>query len=115
MFILNQLEIEKQRLRHREEVSLLSAETEELQNKIEELKNDIKLNEEALSHATVQYNLQTSNLRTEISVVNSVLEKERASKDKLEAEVELALHNIHTHPPPIPNKHTHTQKRQVGG
>ena len=87
MFILNQLEIEKQRLRHREEVSMLSAETEELQNKIEELKNDIKLNEEALSHATVQYNLQTSNLRTEISVVNSVLEKERASKDKLEAEV----------------------------
>ena len=84
---------------------MLSAETEELQNKIEELKNEIKLNEEALSHATVQYNLQTSNLRTEISVVNSVLEKERASKDKLEAEVSPSNKQIHTH----------TQGGQVGG
>ncbi|XP_056001155.1 ankyrin repeat domain-containing protein 26-like isoform X13 [Ostrea edulis] len=81
------LEIEKQRTRHRDEVGMLSTETEELQGKIEELKNEIRLNEEALSHATIQYNLQTSNLRTEISVINSVLEKEKASKDKLEAEL----------------------------
>jgi hypothetical protein len=81
------LEIEKQRTRHRDEVGMLSTETEELHGKIEELKNEIRLSEEALSHATIQYNLQTSNLRTEISVINSVLEKERASKDKLETEV----------------------------
>lgn len=86
MFSL-QLEIQKQRLRHRDEVTMLTTETEELQSKIEELKNEIKLNEEALSHATVQYNLQTSNLRTEISVLNSVLEKERDSKEKLDTEV----------------------------
>lgn len=53
-----QLEIQKQRQRHRDEVNMLSTETEELQSKIEELKNEIKLNEEALSHATVQYNLR---------------------------------------------------------
>uniref|UniRef100_K1QP98 Ankyrin repeat domain-containing protein 26 n=1 Tax=Magallana gigas TaxID=29159 RepID=K1QP98_MAGGI len=82
-----QLEIQKQRLRHRDEVTMLTTETEELQSKIEELKNEIKLNEEALSHATVQYNLQTSNLRTEISVLNSVLEKERDSKEKLDTEL----------------------------
>ncbi|XP_062588360.1 uncharacterized protein LOC134250039 isoform X5 [Saccostrea cucullata] len=90
------LEIEKQRLRHRDEVTMLSTETEELQSKIEELKNEIKLNEEALSHATIQYNLQTSNLRTEISVINSVLEKERANKDKLDSELASLKTRNHT-------------------
>ncbi|KAK3101032.1 hypothetical protein FSP39_000386 [Pinctada imbricata] len=75
------VELEKQRMRHREEAAMLSAENEELHNKIEELKNDIKLNEEALSHASMQYQLQLSNLRTEATVINSVLEKERASRD----------------------------------
>ena len=81
------MELEKQRMRHREEVGMLSAENEELHAKIEELKNDIKLNEEALSHASMQYQLQLSNVRTESTVINSVLEKERSSREKIEAEV----------------------------
>ncbi|CAG5117917.1 unnamed protein product, partial [Candidula unifasciata] len=46
-----------------------------------------KLNEEALAHATMQYNIQLSSLRSDISTANSVTERERAAKEKLEAEL----------------------------
>lgn len=66
---------------------MLITEIEELQSKIEELKNEIKLNEEALFYVTVQYNFQISNFRIEIFVFNSVFEKERDFKEKLDIEV----------------------------
>ena len=46
-----------------------------------------KLNEEALAHATMQYNIQLSQLKTENAVLISNLEKERNSKEKTESEV----------------------------
>lgn len=53
-----------------------------------------KLNEEALAHATMQYNVQLSSMRTENSMLTSSLEKERASKDKLETEVRTPAHKV---------------------
>ena len=46
-----------------------------------------KLNEEALAHATMQYNIQLSQLKTENTVLITNLEKERNSKEKTETEV----------------------------
>lgn len=52
-----------------------------------------KLNEDALAHATMQYNIQLSQLKTENTVLISNLEKERNSKDKIEAEVSISTNS----------------------
>ncbi|BFZ10588.1 hypothetical protein BsWGS_13626 [Bradybaena similaris] len=83
------MDMDRQRSRFKDEISLMGAENEELMSKVEELRNDLKLNEEALAHATMQYNFQLSSLRTDISTANSVTERERAAKEKLEAEIEI--------------------------
>ena len=46
-----------------------------------------KLNEEALAHATMQYNVQVGNLRSEAVSTATALDKERATREKLETEV----------------------------
>lgn len=53
-----------------------------------------KLNEEAFAHATIQYNMQAGSLRTEVIAINSALDKERVTREKLDAEV--SKHSMNT-------------------
>ncbi len=46
-----------------------------------------KLNEEALAHASLKYNMELSSLRTESTKLASDVEREKAARDKLELEV----------------------------
>ena len=46
-----------------------------------------KLNEEALAQATMQYNIQLGQLRTDNAVLSSNMEKEKGAKEKYEVEV----------------------------
>ena len=82
--------MEKERKRRRDEATMMSAESEELQSRIEELKNENKMTEDALTKASMTNSLQVSNLNTEITILTSQYEKERASKEKVDAEVRLA-------------------------
>ncbi|XP_070192077.1 ankyrin repeat domain-containing protein 26-like isoform X3 [Littorina saxatilis] len=82
------MEMDRQRSRFKDEITLMASENEELQNRVEELKNDIKLNEEALAHATMQYNVQLGSLRSDALTSTSGLDKERAVRDKLETELD---------------------------
>lgn len=118
------MEFERHKNRFKDDHGLLSSENEDLQTRIDELKNDVvrmknfsgipveirqilldssskiariqfnsltshlqKLNEEALAHATMQYNIQLSQLKTENAVLISNVEKEKNSKEKAESEV----------------------------
>ncbi|KAK7503606.1 hypothetical protein BaRGS_00005145 [Batillaria attramentaria] len=82
------MEMDRQRSRFKDEITLMATENEELQSRVEELKSEIKLNEEALAHATMQYNMQLGTLRSEGSTAAAAIEKERAAREKLEAELE---------------------------
>ncbi|KAL3853519.1 hypothetical protein ACJMK2_017054, partial [Sinanodonta woodiana] len=81
-------ELQRQRTRWTDENALLSADNEKLRLKVENLKAEVKLEEEALTQATVQHSLQLSSIRAEAALLNDTLQKERANRDKLEAELE---------------------------
>ena len=68
---------------------MMSSENEELQGRIEELKSENKLTDDALTKASMTHSLQVSNLNTEITLLTSQYEKERASKEKVDAEVRI--------------------------
>ncbi|XP_072027212.1 uncharacterized protein [Amphiura filiformis] len=80
------LELEKQKMRHRDDQGLLVSENEELTGKIEELKSEMRIAEEALAHATMTYNAQLTAVRTENAMLHNGMEKEKHSKDQLKAE-----------------------------
>ncbi|KAL5013267.1 hypothetical protein ScPMuIL_007537 [Solemya velum] len=81
------MELDKQRTRLKDEIALLSTEKEELLIKMDEMRNDIKLNEEALAQASMQFNLKLSAKQSEFSLLSSTLEKEYANREKLETEL----------------------------
>ena len=68
---------------------MLTTENEKLQLKVEDLRNDVKLNEEALTQYTVQQNLQLSNAKQESSMLSNTLEKERVNREKIQSEVRI--------------------------
>ena len=68
---------------------MLTTENEKLQLKVEDLRNDVKLNEEALTQYTVQQNLQLSNAKQESSMLSNTLEKERVNREKIQSEVRM--------------------------
>ncbi|XP_064633514.1 ankyrin repeat domain-containing protein 26-like isoform X4 [Lineus longissimus] len=82
------LELDRLKSRTKDDQRLLTTENEELTTRIEDLKHDIKLNEEALAHASMQYTTQLNSLKTENSLLSSSLDKERVAKDKLDSELE---------------------------
>ncbi|XP_067684911.1 ankyrin repeat domain-containing protein 26-like [Haliotis asinina] len=90
-----QAEIERQRTRFKDENALLISENEDLHAKIDDLKHEIKLNEEALTQATMQYSVQMGSLKTEHMTVMSELEKEQASVGKLETEMVSLRNRLH--------------------
>ncbi|RUS71110.1 hypothetical protein EGW08_021126 [Elysia chlorotica] len=83
-----QMEMDRQRSRFKDEVAMMSAENEELQSRVDDLRNDIKLNEEALAHATMQYNMQVASLRSDLTTATSNSDRERSGREKVEAELE---------------------------
>ena len=82
-----QAELDRQRTRLTEENNMLASENEKLVLKVEDLRNDVKLNEEALTQYTVQQNLQLSNSKQESAMLSNTLDKERVNRDKIQSEV----------------------------
>uniref|UniRef100_A0A8B9FYD1 CCDC144C-like coiled-coil domain-containing protein n=1 Tax=Amazona collaria TaxID=241587 RepID=A0A8B9FYD1_9PSIT len=82
------LELDQVRLRQQEEEGKYLDENEALKEKNEDLKKELKLNEEALTQTVFQYNGQLNLLKTESAVLSSKLEQTKESKDRLETEIE---------------------------
>ncbi|KAK1166892.1 ankyrin repeat domain-containing protein 26-like isoform X1 [Acipenser oxyrinchus oxyrinchus] len=82
------LELDRVRARSQEEEGRYLEENEALKEKIEDLKRDLKLNEEALAQTVLQYSGQLNALKTESTMMTSRLEQEKQNKDKLETDVE---------------------------
>uniref|UniRef100_A0A8C4SM48 Ankyrin repeat domain-containing protein 26 n=1 Tax=Erpetoichthys calabaricus TaxID=27687 RepID=A0A8C4SM48_ERPCA len=86
------LELEKEKTHSQAGETKYLDENEALKEKVEDLKQDLKLNEEALAHTVFQYTGQISTLKTENTLLTTKLEHEKQAKDKLEVEVE----SVHT-------------------
>ncbi|NXX92185.1 ANR26 protein, partial [Centropus bengalensis] len=82
------LELDQIRLRRQEEEGKYLEENETLKEKNEDLRKELKMNEEALTQTVLQYNGQLNLLKTESAVLTSKLEQTKESKDRLEAEIE---------------------------
>ncbi|NXI43616.1 ANR26 protein, partial [Galbula dea] len=82
------LELDQVILRHQEEKGKYLEENETLKEKNEDLKKELKLNEEALTQTVFQYNGQLNLLKTESAVLTSKLEQTKESRDRLETEME---------------------------
>ncbi|XP_077870104.1 uncharacterized protein LOC100371645 [Saccoglossus kowalevskii] len=81
------MELERVRMRYKDDQGMLAMENEEMNNRVDELKNDIRLNEEALAHATMTYNAHLGAAKAENNLLVTNYEKEKAEKDKLQQEV----------------------------
>lgn len=84
-----QTELQRQRTRLTDENNQLSLENDKLQQRVEELRNDLKDHEEALTQLTVQQNLHNSKLLSENTMLSNSLDKERVAREKIEAEVNI--------------------------
>ncbi|XP_058841818.1 ankyrin repeat domain-containing protein 26-like isoform X3 [Acipenser ruthenus] len=82
------LELDRVRARSQEEEGRYLEENEALKEKMEDLKRDLKLNEEALAQTVLQYSGQLNALKTESTMMTSKMEQEKQNKDKLETDVE---------------------------
>lgn len=81
-------ELEKVQSRYQEEESRYLDENEALKEKIDDLRKDLKVNEETLTQTVIQYNGQLKALQTETNLLCSKLEHETQSKERLETELE---------------------------
>ncbi|XP_061229009.1 ankyrin repeat domain-containing protein 26-like [Neopsephotus bourkii] len=90
------LELDQVRLRQQEEERKYLEENEALKEKCEDLKKELKLNEEALTQTVFQYNGQLNLLKTESAVLSSKLEQTKESKDRLETEIESLRSRLNT-------------------
>ncbi|XP_065596978.1 LOW QUALITY PROTEIN: ankyrin repeat domain-containing protein 26-like [Cyrtonyx montezumae] len=82
------LEFDQVKLRHQEDEGKYVVDIETLKEKNEDLKKELKLNEEALTQTVLQYSGQLNFLRTESAVLTSKLEQTKEIKDRLEIEIE---------------------------
>ncbi|XP_072003076.1 ankyrin repeat domain-containing protein 26 isoform X6 [Engystomops pustulosus] len=78
------VEIENMRSHYQEDESRYLDENEMLKEKIEDLRKDLKMNEETLTQTVIQYNV----LKTETAKMCSKIELEKHSKERLETELE---------------------------
>nr|XP_054752318.1 myosin-2 heavy chain-like isoform X2 [Lytechinus pictus] len=90
------VELERQRIHHHDNQGLLATENQELNSKIEELKSDIQVNEEALAHATMAFNAQLAAVRAENTKLYSKVEKGETEKDRLQTELSSAKKLVNT-------------------
>ncbi|XP_074871091.1 ankyrin repeat domain-containing protein 26 isoform X3 [Carettochelys insculpta] len=82
------LELDQIRIRHQEEETKYLDENEVLKEKNEDLKKELKLNEEALTQTVLQYNGQLNVLKTESTMLTSKIEHAKENKERLETEME---------------------------
>ncbi|KAM3924775.1 ankyrin repeat domain-containing protein 26 [Leptodactylus fuscus] len=82
------VEMENMRSHYQEEESRYVDENEMLKEKIEDLRKDLKMNEETLTQTVIQYNGQLNALKTETAMMCSKIEHEKQSKERLETELE---------------------------
>ncbi|XP_066447918.1 ankyrin repeat domain-containing protein 26 isoform X2 [Eleutherodactylus coqui] len=92
------LKVELQRMRshYQEEESRYTDENEMLKEKIEDLRKDLKMNEETLTQTVIQYNGQLNALKTETAMMCSKIEHEKQSKERLETEMEAIRSRLNT-------------------
>lgn len=82
------LELDHVRVHSQEKESRYSEELEALKEKNEELKKELKLNEEALTQTVFQCNGQINVTKTESAMLNSKLEHMKEDKERLEMELD---------------------------
>ncbi|KAM4748880.1 ankyrin repeat domain-containing protein 26 [Rhinophrynus dorsalis] len=82
------LELEQVRTHKQDEESRYMDENEILKEKIDDLRRDLKMNEETLTQTVIQYNGQLNALKTEAAMLCSNLDREKQSKERLETEME---------------------------
>ncbi|XP_077121111.1 ankyrin repeat domain-containing protein 26 isoform X6 [Ranitomeya variabilis] len=82
------VEMENIRSHYQEEESKRLDENEMLKEKIEDLRKDLKMNEETLTQTVIQYNGQLNAVKTETAMMCSKIEHEKQSKERLETELE---------------------------
>lgn len=86
-YVLKQ-ELEQVRSRYQEEESRYLDENEALKEKIDDLRKDLKVNEETLTQTVIQFNGQLNALKTETNMLCSKLEHEKQSKERQESELD---------------------------
>ncbi|XP_054844391.1 ankyrin repeat domain-containing protein 26-like [Eublepharis macularius] len=82
-FELDQIKVQRQ-----EEEAKYLEENEALKEKIDELKKELKLNEEALTQTVFQYSGQINVTKTESAMLTSKLEHIKENKERLEVELD---------------------------
>ncbi|XP_070591896.1 ankyrin repeat domain-containing protein 26-like [Erythrolamprus reginae] len=82
------LDLDHIRIQHQEDESKYLEENKSLKEKNEELKKELKLNEDALTQMVFQYNGQISVSKTEVAMVASKLEHFKENKERLEIELD---------------------------
>ncbi|KAG8439815.1 hypothetical protein GDO86_005833 [Hymenochirus boettgeri] len=82
------LELDQVRSHTQEEERRYLDENEILKEKIDDLRRDLKINEDTLTQTVIQYNGQLNALKTETAMLCSKLEHEKQSKERLETEKE---------------------------
>lgn len=87
IYVLKQ-ELEQVRSRYQEEESRYLDENECLKEKNDDLRKDLKVNEETLTQTVIQCNGQLNALKTETTLLCSKLEHEKQGKERLETELE---------------------------
>ncbi|CAI9568802.1 unnamed protein product, partial [Staurois parvus] len=81
-------EQEQVRSRYQEEESRYLDEKEALTEKIDDLRKDLKVNEETLTQTVIQCNGQLNALKAETNLLCSKLEHEKQGKERLDTELE---------------------------
>ena len=89
MFDVLKAELQKQRTRLTEENTVLSTENEKLQRHVNDLRNEVKNHQDALTAYTMQQNLLQNKLSSESKTLANNLEKEREAREKVDVEVGL--------------------------
>uniref|UniRef100_A0ACB8FQ37 Uncharacterized protein n=2 Tax=Sphaerodactylus townsendi TaxID=933632 RepID=A0ACB8FQ37_9SAUR len=82
------LQLDQVRAKHQEEEAKYLEENEGLKGKNQDLKKELKLNEEALSQTVLQYNGQINVTKTELAILTSKLEHMKEDKEQLEVELD---------------------------
>ncbi|KAJ7998227.1 hypothetical protein DPEC_G00220400 [Dallia pectoralis] len=82
------VELERSGTYSRQKESCLKEECEALQERLEDARRDLKLNEEALSQTVYQFTTQLNTMKAELSMTTTRLEHERQARELLEADGE---------------------------
>uniref|UniRef100_A0A8C5MJL9 CCDC144C-like coiled-coil domain-containing protein n=1 Tax=Leptobrachium leishanense TaxID=445787 RepID=A0A8C5MJL9_9ANUR len=85
---LSRQELEKVQRLNEEEKRQYAEDIDMLKERVDDLKRDLKVNEESLTQNLIQYNGQLNALRTEATIFCTKLEHEKQAKERLETELE---------------------------